>query len=99
VTLPPPEMVYRMLLTAAVATGKTRTPRRDEVVRDPAGRAYFRVKHQRASVAFVIPAQKLPSTTLETMRSTILTILQTETAQPPETKGDSAGKSALRGSC
>ncbi len=85
-----PEEVYRTLFAASTPGAKSRrSVARDEVVRDLNGTPVFRVKYHRQSVAFVVPAQKLPALTIEAVRRTLLGILQPETVQSIENKGDS----------
>lgn len=89
-----PEQVYRTLISASLPGRKSGHSPADEVVRDSTGSLLFRVKHQRHSIAFVFPLQKLPPRAYDSVRRALLGVLQREASRPQDGNGSSAGDAA-----
>lgn len=67
-----PTETYKRLVAAAAVTGRRLRPRvRDEVVKDSEGKPLFRIRFQRASVALVLPLDRLPENLLSELKHLI----------------------------
>jgi len=73
---PPALEVYRELL-AASAKGRSVKPRtRDEVVTDGSGHPLFRIRHQRHTIALLLPTHQISAVSLEAIRRSVAMVLQ-----------------------
>jgi hypothetical protein len=73
---PSPKDVYRQLLAASARGRRIRSASHDKVVRGRDGLPLFRIKHQRDSVAIVLPIGKVSAKVLERLQTTVANILQ-----------------------
>jgi len=89
---PRPEsaLVYEALRSGLGRVGSARYPRRVEVVLDDEGRALFRVKYNRTTVALVLRTERLPRDLLERVKGAVTAVLQDENGQIPTSTRNSA---------
>lgn len=73
----PAHQVYRQLISASVQGRRVRQPTHDEVVKDVTGRPLFRIRHQRSTVALVLPLEKLAPDVFAAVRNAVAAALQT----------------------
>ena len=73
---PPSREVYRELLAASAPGRKVRAKSRDQVIKDKKGAPLFRVRHQRCSVALIVPLEKVSAECLESVCRAIALLLQ-----------------------
>lgn len=83
---PPCREVYRQLLAASAPGRRLRVSRHDEVVRDTAGAPLFRIRHQRASVAVLLPVRAVSADSLQRIRVAITAILHPKHAQAADSR-------------
>jgi ParB family chromosome partitioning protein len=93
--------VYRQLLTASAKGRKPKPQRHDVVVRSENGAALFRIRHQRDSVALLLPIEKVAERTLREISAAVATILQAASVQVsdpiPATRANPASDRPSRG--
>jgi ParB family chromosome partitioning protein len=77
---PPAEDVYRRLLSVAGGDRRTRSPAHDEIVRDDEGRPLFRIRQQRASVAVIVPLERMSKSDLKRIRDAVADVLKDKKA-------------------
>jgi len=77
-TMPPPSAreVSRRLLAAPAKGRKPIAKRTDQVIFDEEGRPLFRVRHERTTIALLLPPDRISATTLKEVCSTLKTVLQ-----------------------
>ena len=68
--------VYQKLIAPAGAGKKSRRPRRDMVVPGGDGAPLFRIRYQRATVAFLLPTTALSENRVERIRQAVSDIMQ-----------------------
>lgn len=73
---PSPGEIYAALLSASAPGRKPKLRTRDTVIKDSNGAPLFRLKHQRRSVAFVLPREKMSLECLENVCGAVATVLQ-----------------------
>jgi ParB family transcriptional regulator, chromosome partitioning protein len=73
---PSAEEIYRQLLSVAGRGKRIRRTAHDEVVRDARGRPLFRIRQQRASIAVVLPLEKVCENDLRRIREAIIEVLR-----------------------
>ena len=88
--------VYRRLLAASVPGRKPRPAAHDDVVTAGDGRPLFRIRHQRNSVAIVLPSTKVSAATLGRVRRAITEILQDSSLQDASSQVIDLHKSRIR---
>jgi ParB family chromosome partitioning protein len=82
--------VYRRLLLASVRGRKPRAGTHDTVVTGRDGTPLFRIRHQRSSVALLLPREKTSSAALDQIRRAvvdILSALETKSARGSSSRG------------
>ena len=72
---PPADAIYRQLVSSAQST-RARLQGRDEAVRNSAGRILFRVRHQSASVSFVLPIRDASNNVIKRVRLLLTRVLE-----------------------
>lgn len=83
----PAKDVYGQLIAAAAHARRPRVSSHDEVITGRNGEPLFRVRHQRDSVALVLPLARLPARSLDEIRAAVTRILQGAIPQGLESKG------------
>lgn len=73
--------VYKRLLSASAEGRKPKSRGHDEIVKDALGQALFRIRHQRDTIALLLPVNKVSARTLGEIRSFVSETLQVETPQ------------------
>lgn len=73
---PPPREVYRQLVSAPVRGCKPKPKFHDEVVTGDNGAPLFRIRHQRTSIALLLPVNEVSVHTLDKIRRAVVAILQ-----------------------
>jgi ParB family chromosome partitioning protein len=97
VRLAAPE-VFRQLLASSADGRKPRRRIRDEVVKQENGSPLFRIRHQRSTIAVVLPVTRVSIKTLQRVRDSITEILiATEQDDPIESYDEAASTRALAG--
>jgi ParB family chromosome partitioning protein len=71
----PAREVSRQLLSATMPGRKIQRPAHDEVVKDSAGRALFRMKHRTGSIAIVVPLKGMSPRVLAGIRTAMTRVL------------------------
>jgi ParB family transcriptional regulator, chromosome partitioning protein len=77
---PPAEEIYRKLLSVAGRGRQIPKPAHDEIVRDDDGRALFRIRHKRASIALIVPLEKVSPSDLRRIRDAVADVLKEKSA-------------------
>jgi ParB family transcriptional regulator, chromosome partitioning protein len=77
----PAKEVYRQLLAAAAKGRKLKHRHHDVVVRGENGATLFRIRHQRQSVALLLPLEQLGERTMRDISNAVTNILQAEHTQ------------------
>jgi len=72
----PPREVYRRLMAAPARGRKVKAADHDEVVKGDSGDPLFRIRYQRRSIAVLLPAASVSSSSLARMRDAVETILK-----------------------
>lgn len=81
---PSAEEVHRLLLSAP-ARGRRPAPlAHDEVVKAENGTPLFRIRHQRSSIAVLLPVERVSAATLESLRHAITVVLVQAERRRPE---------------
>jgi ParB family chromosome partitioning protein len=78
----PARQVFHQMMTPAGSRQRLQSPKRDEVVKDTAGRPLFRIRRQSHSIAFVIPLEKMKPDLLDSVSHSIAEILQRDMRRP-----------------
>jgi ParB family transcriptional regulator, chromosome partitioning protein len=73
--------VYQKLIAPAGAGKKSRRPRRDMVVSGGNGTPLFRIRYQRATVAFLVPTTALSENSVNRIRQAVCDIMQSHDAR------------------
>jgi ParB family chromosome partitioning protein len=73
---PKAQKIYDILLRAERIRPRAAVPEHDEVVQDWQGAPLFRVRHNRETIAFMIPSAKADPETLERIKSVVLGVLR-----------------------
>jgi ParB family transcriptional regulator, chromosome partitioning protein len=73
--------VYQKLIAPAGAGKKSRRPRRDMVVSGGNGTPLFRIRYQRATVAFLLPTTALSENSVNRIRQAVCDIMQSHEAR------------------
>jgi ParB family transcriptional regulator, chromosome partitioning protein len=73
--------VYQKLIAPAGAGRKSRRPRRDMVVPGGNGAPLFRIRYQRATVAFLLPTTAVTESCVNRIRQAVCDIMQTQDAR------------------
>ncbi|MEJ0034868.1 MAG: ParB/RepB/Spo0J family partition protein [Gammaproteobacteria bacterium] len=89
---PPAPDVFRQLLASSAQGRKPRHRARDEVVKEPNGQPLFRIKHQRSTIALVLPLTRVSVKALGRLRVSIAEILVD--TERTDVGGDAAGSAA-----
>lgn len=71
----PAEEVYRKLLSVAGRGRRISKTVHDEVVKDPQGVPLFRIRHQRASLAVIVPLERISKSDLDRIRDAMFQVL------------------------
>jgi ParB family chromosome partitioning protein len=91
--------VYKRLLSASAEGRKPQPRKHDEIVKDAFGQPLFRIRHQRDTIALLLPVNKVSAQALEEIRGLVCEALQVETPQtinPPRRNGVKCIESDLR---
>ena len=73
--------VYKRLLSASAEGRKPKAQGHDEIVKDACGQSLFRIRHQRDTIALLLPVNKVSARMLEDIRGFICEALQVATPQ------------------
>jgi ParB/RepB/Spo0J family partition protein len=99
---PAARLVYTQLLAASAKGRKPRSRGRDEVVKGEDGQPLFRIRHQRETIAVLLPVEKVSARILDNIRYAVSELLQTaipqvvNSAGPPHSNGHRAVYAAPR---
>lgn len=75
-TRPKAHKVYDILLRSERVRARAVVPDHDEIVQDQQGAPLFRVRHNRDTIAFMIPSSKADLATLERIKTVVLDVLR-----------------------
>jgi ParB family transcriptional regulator, chromosome partitioning protein len=70
--------VYRQLISSAVQGRRPRAMSHDRVVKAQDGTPLFRIRHQRTSIAVILPVEKISAKCLQAIEASISRILQSQ---------------------
>jgi ParB family chromosome partitioning protein len=87
---PPAREVCRRLLAAPAKGRKPVAKRTDEVIFDEQGRPLFRVRHERTTIALLLPPDRVSATTLKEVCSHLKMLLQRDTGLELASRGQRA---------
>jgi ParB/RepB/Spo0J family partition protein len=73
---PPAREVYRQLVSAISNGQRVRKQAHDEVVKDRAGQALYRIRHQTGAIAFLLPIKRVAPGVLDDIRKAVSHIMQ-----------------------
>jgi len=73
--------VYQKLIAPAGAGKKSRRPRRDTVISGYSGAPLFRIRYQRATVAFLLPTTAVSENSVDRIRQAVCDIMQSDDAR------------------
>ncbi len=91
----PAKEVYRRLLSAS-SKGRKLAPRyHDVVVRDDKGAPLFRIRHQRDSIALLLPLDAVAEHTLRQITTVVSELLQAANAQVADSTTDRRSKAPI----
>ncbi|MGO8855486.1 MAG: ParB/RepB/Spo0J family partition protein [Steroidobacteraceae bacterium] len=88
----PVKEVYRQLLAAAAKGRKIKPRHHDVVVRAESGTTLFRIRHQRDSVALLLPLESVAERTLRDISDAVAGILQAASVQAADSMANTRSK-------
>jgi ParB family chromosome partitioning protein len=94
---PPARNVYTRLLSASAEGRKPKAKVHDEVVKDADGQPLFRIRHQRDTIALLLPVDKVSANLLEDIRDRVADLLQLASTQAANSHRNAALKHRQNG--